>query len=73
MERFCGKLGARVNSRLHPYATLAMYLRRSAQLAQIKTSYARVWEHLSSERIEGALAATERLYEECECYMAILV
>ncbi|KAF8581153.1 hypothetical protein K439DRAFT_1354968 [Ramaria rubella] len=26
MERFCGKLGSRINTRLHPYATLSMYV-----------------------------------------------
>jgi hypothetical protein len=66
MECYCGKLGSRVNSRLHPYVTLAMYLRRSAQLSQLKASYTRVWEHLASERIEGALTGTEMLYQDCE-------
>ncbi|KAF8586141.1 hypothetical protein K439DRAFT_1341652 [Ramaria rubella] len=27
MEHYCGKLGACIISRLHPYATLAMYMK----------------------------------------------
>lgn len=66
MERYCGKLASRVTSRLHPYATLSMYLKRSAQLSQLKMCYQRVWEHLSTEAIDGALTSTEVVYPECE-------
>jgi hypothetical protein len=66
MERYCGKLGTRIASRLHPYATLAMYVKRSAQLTQLKMCYSRVRDLLSSDRIEGELTATEMQYEACE-------
>jgi hypothetical protein len=66
MERFCGKLGARITSRLHPYATLSMYLKRSAQLSQLKVCYQQIWDLLAPDSIEGALTATERVYTECK-------
>ena len=71
MERFCGKLSSRVTSRLHPYATLSMYLKRSAQLSQLKMSYQRVWTHLSTDLDDGALTATEFIYHECQCRFSL--
>ena len=72
MERYCGKLSSRATSRLHPYATLTMYMKRAAQLSQLKSRYGRVWDHLSSERIEGAFTTTEIRYPECE-FIALLL
>lgn len=68
MERYCGKLVSRVTSRLHPYATLAIYMKHAAQLTQIKALYQWVWDHLSPERKSGTLTATEHVYPECESY-----
>jgi hypothetical protein len=36
-----------------------MYMKRSAQLSQLKACYQRVWDHLSSGAMEGALTSTE--------------
>jgi hypothetical protein len=70
MERFCGTLGARITSRLHPYATLAHYIKRSAQLSQLKACYTLVWDHLSTDAVDGALSGNEVTY--CECKHAII-
>jgi hypothetical protein len=43
-----------------------MYLKREAQLSQLKFRYQQVWDHLSSAVTEGSLAATECVYPECE-------
>ena len=67
MERFCGKLGARITSRLHPYATLSNYIIRSAQVVQLKAHYTCIWEHLSFNATELRLSAREVVYPECKC------
>ena len=72
MERYCGKLSSHVTSRLHPYATLAMCMKCATQLPQLKSKYGRVWDHLSSKRIEGALTTTETRYPECEFIVLLL-
>ena len=66
MEQFCGKLGTRVTSQLHPYATLTMYLKCTTQLSQLKALYPCVWDHQAVERLEGALTGIEKQYHGCE-------
>ena len=66
MECFCGLLGSCITSRLHPYETLSHHMKRSAQLSQLKAHYTRVWDHVSNESIDGALAGTEVIYPECK-------
>jgi hypothetical protein len=65
MERYCGKLGSRVTSRLHPYATLSVYVTHAAQLSQLKIRYPRVRDALAQEVIEGRVSAMEHAYPEC--------
>jgi hypothetical protein len=72
MARFCGKLGSRVTSRLHPYATLSMYLKRAAQFSQLKMVYMRVWDHVSTEHMDRDLTSTEMVYAECESLIYFL-
>jgi hypothetical protein len=69
MEHFCGKLASRITSHLHPYATLVLYLRRSAQLSQLKVCYQQVWDLLAPDVMEVELMASERLYPECEPFL----
>ena len=66
MERFCSKLGTHVTLWLHPYITLAMYLKCTTQLSQLKVLYPCVWEHLAMECLEGALIGIEKQYNGCE-------
>lgn len=66
MERFCGKLSARITSRLHPYATLSNFVKRSAQVSQLKACYMQVWDHLSKVSMRNALSAREVVYPECK-------
>jgi hypothetical protein len=49
-----------------------MYMKRSAQLSQLKACYQRVWDHLSSGAMEGALTSTEVTYPECVSYLLLL-
>ena len=70
MEHYCGKLGSRVTSRLHPYATLSVYVTRAAQLSQLKIRYPRVQDALALDEIEGRLSAMEQAYPEC-AYLVI--
>ncbi|KAF8577804.1 hypothetical protein K439DRAFT_1245237, partial [Ramaria rubella] len=39
MECYCSKLGARITSCIHPYATLTVYMKQMAQLSQLKVCY----------------------------------
>lgn len=73
MERFCGKLGSCITSRLHPYATLSHHVKRSAQLSQLKARYARVWDHLSHGSVDGALSGTEVTYPECKSSLLLCI
>jgi hypothetical protein len=66
MERFCGKLGVRIISRLHPYATLPNYIKRSARISQLKACYTRVWQHISMDAMDLPLSGREFVYPECE-------
>jgi hypothetical protein len=43
-----------------------MYLKRAAQLSQLKMVYTRVWDHLSAERMDRDPTSTEKVYAECE-------
>lgn len=65
MERYCGKLGKQVKSRLHPYATLAHYMKRSAQLNQLKCRYPQIWELLSSDIAKQGVTGFEETFHEC--------
>lgn len=71
MERFCGKLADRITSRLHPYATLANYIKQTAQISQLKACYTRVWEHLSISAVDNALSGTEVIYPECTLTLCV--
>lgn len=66
MERYCGKLGARITSQLHPYATLSNYVTRTAQVAQLKACYPPVLELLSNHSLERELANGEVVYASCD-------
>ncbi|KAF8493835.1 hypothetical protein BU17DRAFT_59563 [Hysterangium stoloniferum] len=69
MERYCGKLGERITSRLHPYATLSHFVKRTAQLSQLKVRYSRVWTHLSICVVDNQLAKYEVIFDGYEDYV----
>ncbi|KAF8583623.1 hypothetical protein K439DRAFT_1617330 [Ramaria rubella] len=61
MECYCGKLSA---SHLHPYATLAVYMKRTAQCSQLKVCYSWVWEPLATDPADGDPMIHEQIYPE---------
>lgn len=76
MEHFCGLLGSHITSHLHPYKTLSHHMKRSAQLSQLsqlKAHYTHVWDHVSNESINGALAGAEVIYPECKSSLLLLL
>ncbi|KAF8579867.1 hypothetical protein K439DRAFT_1620204 [Ramaria rubella] len=62
MERYCGKLGARITSR-PSIRNLAVYMKRTAQLSQLKVCYSRVWVHLMTDPPEDP-TIREQIYPE---------